>query len=93
MKKSYTYILTNKYRTTFYTGVTSNLSKRLVEHNEGLASKFTNKYRVVDLVYFEEFSDINQAIDREKQIKNWHKGCKINLIKSTNPKLETLNIM
>lgn len=65
MKHSYTYILTNKYRTTFYIGVTANLSKRLIEHKEGKASKFTKKYNVTDLIYFEEFTDINQAISRE----------------------------
>ncbi|MDJ0645057.1 MAG: GIY-YIG nuclease family protein [Flavobacteriaceae bacterium] len=91
MKKSYVYIVANKYRTTLYIGVTTNLSKRLIEHSGGTASKFTKKYNVIDLVYFEEFSDINQAIEREKQLKNWHKQWKINLIKIKNPKLETLD--
>ncbi|PKH49620.1 endonuclease [Tenacibaculum sp. Bg11-29] len=91
MKHSYTYILTNKYRTTFYIGVTANLSKRLIEHKEGKASKFTKKYNVTDLIYFEEFTDINQAISREKQLKNWHKEWKINLIKKLNPTLKTLD--
>lgn len=90
MKHSYTYILTNKYRTTFYIGVTANLSKRLIEHREGKASKFTKKYNITDLIYFEEFNDINQAISREKQLKNWHKEWKINLIKKLNPTLKTL---
>lgn len=91
MKHSYTYIFTNKYRTTFYIGVTANLSKRLIEHKEGKASKFTKKYNVTDLIYFEEFTDINQAISREKQLKNWHKEWKINLIKKLNPTLKTLD--
>ena len=91
MKKSYVYILTNKYRTTFYVGMTSNLSKRLIEHYEETASIFTKKYQTKDLVYFEEFLDIKQAILREKQLKNWHKDWKINLIKELNPTLETLN--
>jgi putative endonuclease len=90
MKLSYVYILTNKYRTTFYVGVTSNLSKRLVEHYEGTASVFTKKYNIVYLIYFEQFSDINQAIAREKQLKNWHKDWKINLVKTINPTLQTL---
>ena len=90
MKQSYIYILANKYPTTFYTGVTANLSKRIIEHKKGVASKFTKKYNVVDLIYFEEFSDINQAIAREKQLKNWHKEWKINLIKELNPTLKTL---
>ena len=91
MNKSCVYILTNKYRTTFYIGITANLSKRLLEHFEGVASKFTKKYSLVDLVYFEEFTDINQAIAREKQLKNWHKEWKVNLIKTKNPKLKTLD--
>ena len=90
MKQSYIYILANKYRTTFYIGVTANLSKRIIEHKEGVASKFTKKYNVIDLIYFEEFSDINQAIAREKQLKNWHKEWKLNLIKELNPTLKTL---
>lgn len=90
MKSSYIYILTNTYRTTFYIGITSDLSKRIIEHANGVASKFTKKYSVKDLIYYEEFSDINQAIAREKQLKNWHKAWKLNLIRETNPTLKTL---
>ena len=93
MKTSYTYITTNKYRTTFYIGVTSNLSKRITEHQNGIGSEFTKKYDLKDLIYFEEFTDINQAIAREKQIKNWKKEWKLNLIKEKNPILETLKVM
>jgi putative endonuclease len=82
--------MTNKYRTTFYIGVTADLSKRMVEHIEGSGSKFTKKYNLTDLVYFETFTDINQAIAREKQLKNWHHDWKVNLIKEQNPTLETL---
>ena len=82
--------MTNSYRTTFYIGVTSNLSKRISEHAEGIGSKFTKKYNLKDLIYFEKFTDLNQAIDREKQLKNWHKEWKLNLIRELNPKLETL---
>ncbi|RKE98601.1 GIY-YIG nuclease family protein [Ichthyenterobacterium magnum] len=91
MKTSYVYILTNKYRTTFYIGVTTNLEKRLQEHHEEIASKFTKKYNTKDLVYFETFIDIEQAIAREKQLKNWHKEWKLNLIKTINPTLKTLD--
>ena len=84
--------MTNKYRTTFYIGVTSNLQKRILEHIEGVGSVFTKKYNLNDLIYFEEFTDINQAIAREKQLKNWNKEWKLNLIKQVNPKLETLNL-
>ena len=92
MKSSYTYIMTNKYRTTFYIGVTNDLHKRIVEHQNGIGSEFTRKYNLKDLIYFEKFTDINQAISREKQLKNWHKDWKINLIKKSNPTLKTLII-
>ena len=93
MKTSFVYIMTNKYRTTFYIGVTNELNKRVIEHHNGIGSTFTKKYNLKNLIYFEEFSDINQAIAREKQIKNWHKEWKLNLIKAKNPKLETLRVL
>ena len=92
MKLSYVYILTNKYRTTFYAGVTSNLTKRITEHQNAEGSKFTSKYNLTDLIYFEEFTDINQAIAREKQIKNWRKEWKLNLVKEKNLTLKTLQL-
>ncbi len=70
MRTSYTYIMTNKYRTTFYIGVIDNLNKRVQEHQTGVGSQFTLKYMTKDLIYFEEFLDIKQAIAREKQLKN-----------------------
>lgn len=91
MRKSFIYILTNKYRTTFYIGVTSTLKNRLVEHKQGIGSKFTKKYTLIDLIYIEEFTDISQAIAREKQLKNWHKEWKLNLIRKLNPTLQTLD--
>ncbi len=93
MKESYVYILTNSYITTFYIGVTSDLTKRVTEHKNGIGSTFTKKYNLKDLIYFEEFTDINQAISREKQLKNWRKDWKLNLRKKENPELKTLNIM
>ncbi len=84
--------MTNKYRTTFYVGVTIDLHKRIVEHQYGMGSEFTRKYNLKDLIYFEKFTDINQAISREKQLKNWHKDWKLNLIKEKNPNLESINI-
>ncbi len=93
MSESFVYIMTNKYRTTFYIGVTSNLTKRIIEHIQGNGSKFTKKYNLTDLVYYEMFTDINQSIAREKQLKNWHHDWKINLIKSKNPTLETIDVL
>ena len=78
MKQSFVYIMNNQNRTTFYIGVTSDLSNHILEHTEGKGSNFTEKYNLTDLVYFEEFSEINQAIAREKQLKNWHHDWKIN---------------
>ena len=93
MKSSYVYILTNKYRTTFYIGVTADLSKRIIEHQNGIGSAFRKKYNLKYFIHFEEFTDINQAITREKQIKNWKKDWKLNLFRENNPNLETLKIM
>ncbi len=89
-KQGYIYIMTNKYRTTFYIGVTSNLDGRIWEHINNQGSEFVKKYRLYDLVYFEHFEQITDAISREKQLKNWHKDWKINLIKSVNPEMKDL---
>ena len=90
MKESYIYILSNKNKNVLYIGMTSNLLKRIVEHKESKGSAFTNKYQVHNLLYFERFTDINQAIAREKQLKNWKRAWKIELIKKINPGLEDL---
>jgi putative endonuclease len=90
MKSSFTYILSNKRRSMLYIGVTSNLYRRTVEHKSGKGSIFTEKYSIKDLLYFEEFTSIEQAIAREKQLKNWHKEWKWNLIKQVNPELKDL---
>ena len=92
MKNAYIYIMSNKFRTTFYIGVTNDLWRRVAEHNEGIGSKFVQNYKLFDLVYYEHFSDIRFAIMREKQLKNWHRAWKLNLIKKMNPGLEDLKI-
>ena len=66
----YVYILTNKNHTVFYTGVTSNLLKRLYEHSNELVDSFTKRYHIHELIYYEIHSDITIAIQREKTIKN-----------------------
>ncbi|KKQ78431.1 hypothetical protein A3F00_04380 [Candidatus Daviesbacteria bacterium RIFCSPHIGHO2_12_FULL_37_11] len=91
MKAGYIYILTNFHNSTFYIGVTSNLEKRIYEHKNELLDGFTKKYRLKKLVYFEEYSQIEEAIVREKQLKNWHRDWKINLVKKTNPDLKDLS--
>ncbi len=87
MKKSFIYILCNSHKTVLYIGVTSDLVRRIQEHKEGIGSIFTKKYNVNELLHFEIFSDIKQAIQREKQLKNWHKEWKWNLIRENNPNL------
>jgi len=82
--------MTNKCDTVIYTGVTSNLLKRVYEHREGLVEGFTKKYNVKKLVYYEIANDIESAIAREKQIKAGSRKKKIALIKSTNPTLKDL---
>ena len=87
MKESYTYILSNKNKTVLYVGVTSNLIQRIEEHKNGLGSDFTKKYNISELIYFEIFTDIKQAIKREKQLKNWKRDWKWELIKKNNSEL------
>ena len=82
--------MSNKSRSTFYIGVTSNLKTRIADHKNGIGSEFTKKNNLNNLLYFEDFPDIYQAIDREKQLKNWHRQWKINLIQSVNPEMNDL---
>lgn len=92
MKQYFVYILINKYRTAFYIGVTNDLNNRVSQHHNKTGSLFTSKYNLTDLVYYEIFNDVNYAITREKQLKNWKREWKIKLIKSVNPNLETLKL-
>ena len=89
--KSYVYILFSKPNGTLYVGVTSNLYLRVCEHKEKKnLNSFTAKYGVDKLGYFEEFQSIQDAIDREKQLKGGSRANKIQLIKSINPNWEDL---
>ena len=83
----YEYILTNKNHTVLYTGVASNLIRRVYEHkNHADPNSFTAKYKVEKLIYFEETTDVRSAIEREKQIKSWKRIQKIMLIQKSNPR-------
>lgn len=84
-KTSYVYILASGMYGTLYTGVTSNLIRRVWEHREGLVEGFTKEYGVKSLVWYEQHTDIHAAITREKQIKEWRRDWKIELIQKTNP--------
>ena len=93
MKKTYAvYIMTNYSETSLYIGVTSNLPKRVWEHKNKVVEGFTEKYNVDKLVYFETTDSIESAIKREKQLKNWHREWKINLIKEKNPDFRDLSL-
>jgi len=91
-KKGYTYILTNKNHTVLYTGVTSNLPKRMQEHKTGKhKNSFTHRYNLTVLVYFEENNSIIAAIAREKQLKAGSRQKKLDLIISLNPEWKDLS--
>ena len=79
------YVMTNKYNTVLYTGVTNNLQRRVLSHQMGKGGKFTSKYKIHKLVYFEVADNIESAIAREKQIKAGSRQKKVDLIESLNP--------
>ena len=95
-KTKYTvYILTNFNKTVLYIGVTNSLEQRIIEHYLGkddpLSNAFTSIYKVIYLVYYEDYDYVNDAISREKEIKKWRKEKKDKLIDTTNPKRDFLN--
>ena len=90
MSKYYVYILSNFTNSVFYIGSTSDLLKRIYEHKGKFVDGFSNKYNTSKLVYFEEYDDAYSIVVRERQLKNWHRDWKINLIKKSNPKFEDL---
>jgi putative endonuclease len=83
MKNYYVYILSSKNKT-LYIGFTDILARRIYEHKLGLIDGFTKKYNVNRLVYYESHPTLASAVKREKQLKNWHRQWKINLIESVN---------
>lgn len=85
MKQPAVYILASKRNGTLYIGVTSNLITRIWEHKNDLADGFTKKYKVHQLVYFEQHQDMVNAITREKQLKKWNRTWKLALIEKSNP--------
>ncbi|MFA6096304.1 MAG: GIY-YIG nuclease family protein [Candidatus Paceibacterota bacterium] len=86
----YLYIMTNKFNTVLYTGVTNNLARRVYEHKNKTIKGFTSRYNITKLVYYEIYNNINDAIAREKQIKGGSRKKKINLIKNMNPEFRDL---
>jgi len=86
----FVYILSNHARTTFYIGVTRNLHHRMEQYRTGYGSEFCRKYQLIDLVYFEICPTLADSIRREKQLKNWRRQWKIDLIRTVNPELKDL---
>lgn len=84
MKKLYYIYILGNNRPTLYIGVTSNLINRVYQHKHELLDGFSKRYGLHKLLYYEAFDSIEEAIKREKQLKNWRREWKLNLIKSTN---------
>ena len=87
---SYIYLLTNKHHHVLYTGVTSDLIRRIYEHKAKLVKGFTQKYNVDQLVYYEACDNIVLAIEREKKIKGWSRKKKNDLVNALNPRWDDL---
>ncbi len=85
MKNYYVYILSNWDNKVLYIGITNNIVKRIYEYKNKLVKGFSEKYNLNKLVYYESTGNVISAIEREKQIKNWHREWKNNLIKKENP--------
>lgn len=88
----YVYILASQRNGTLYTGVTNDLQRRIWEHKHNLVKGFTEKYGIHLLVYFEQYSEIEQAIIREKQVKKWNRQWKLELIEKDNPSWDDLYV-
>ena len=90
LKLYYVYMMTNWNNSVLYVGVTGNLVRRVAEHINKEAPSFTQKYNLNKLVYYEEFSDVRQAIYREKQLKGWNRSKKNGLVNNFNPEWKNL---
>ena len=86
----FVYILASGINSTLYIGVTGDLQARVLQHREGKTKSFTQKYKVNQLVYYEEFGEVDEAIQREKRLKKWKREWKIRLIHEKNPSWKDL---
>ena len=84
-KAYYVYLLTNWNNKVMYVGITNDLERRIYEHKEKVVKGFTEKYNVNKLVYYEQTSDVAEALNREKEIKKWRREKKNRLVVNTNP--------
>ena len=91
MRLGYVYILASQRNGTLYTGVTSDLGRRVYEHKQGLASAFTKRYGATTLVWYEQFPTIQDAIQRETSIKRWKRSWKLEMIEKVNPQWKDLS--
>nr|WP_300144814.1 GIY-YIG nuclease family protein [Propionicimonas sp.] len=90
-RNGYVYVMANERHTTLYIGVTGDLLRRVVEHQLKLTPGFTRQYNCTRLVYYEAAEDIQAALAREKQLKNWRRAWKDQLIATLNPEWEDLS--
>ena len=90
-RRYYVYILTNTHNTVLYIGMTNDIMRRMHEHKTGKVKGFSKRYNLKKLVYLEEFSEVWEAIAREKQLKNWHRDWKLNLIRQENLEMDDLS--
>ena len=90
MSKYYIYIMSNASDSTIYVGVTNNIERRVMEHRTYDNKSFTSRYNCHKLVYYEEYSSIDEAITREKQIKSWSRNRKDKMIDVMNPERNDL---
>jgi len=90
MKQYWLYMMSNCWHTVLYTGVSNSLEQRVAQHKSGRFPGFTKQYNATELVYCEEFSEIDQAIRREKQVKGWSRAKKNALVEALNPEWKDL---
>ena len=84
------YILTNIKNSVLYIGITRNLAKRSYQHKASVVESFSSKYKTKKLIYYEQYTDVRNAIEREKQLKKWNRAWKERLIKQFNPEWKDL---
>jgi len=91
-KRYYIYIMASKRNGTLYIGKTQDLARRVWEHKEKIVEGFTKKYDVNTLVYYEEYQDVDSAIQRERNMKAWKRSWKLNTIEQMNPEWKDLGL-
>jgi putative endonuclease len=91
MRRGYGYMLASRRNGTLYLGVTNNLATRVFAHREGVASRFTKRYDLKLLVWYEEYPTVPEAIQRETSLKRWKRDWKIALIEKVNPSWDDLS--